>query len=99
MTPTPAHATRNPANPHAAFALHTLSPMRLAVVALSTVLALSTVAQAQTMSGTCTGTTSPVSVVAGLSALVTVALLRPGAVSVTRKSTDFGNVTPIGFPS
>ena len=44
-----------------------------------------------------TGPTRPVSVVAGFSTWVTVALFRPGAVSVTRSSTVFGSVTPIGF--
>ena len=46
-----------------------------------------------------TWTTSPVSVFAGFSTFVTVALLRPGAVSTTFRSTVFGRFTPIGFPS
>src|SRR5438309_2804482 len=47
--------------------------------------------------GTCT--TAPVSSVAGLLPPVTVSPRNPGAVSMTRRSTAFGNSTPIGVSS
>src|SRR2546423_13509382 len=55
MTPPPADAARNSVNPHAAFALHHASPMRLAAV-IAIALALPAVARAQAISsGSCTG--------------------------------------------
>ena len=45
-----------------------------------------------------TGTTSPVSVVAGFSTLVTVAVFNPGVVSTTRRSTVFGSEDAIEGP-
>jgi hypothetical protein len=47
--------------------------------------------------GTCT--TRPVSSVAGLRTLVTVAVFIPGVVSTTFRSTVFGRLTPIGVVS
>jgi len=47
--------------------------------------------------GTCT--TSPVSVLAGFITEDAVALLRPGSVSITSRSTVAGSSMPMGLPS